>query len=163
MQKKSTLLELKLLSILMMLGLFLSSFAMNSGHSTADKRIDPSVPAIPSTGWILDQTVENVECYHMLFNCEGRTVVILKFKNKNKSNVTISWKEVFDTQFQKGLTGILGEKQLVLAPGETGQYDCGTPKFKECITRGEQVSPAYYAEIKQFSFIDIAVTSNIKQ
>ena len=109
--------------------------------------------------WVFDKTVQNVDLYHMITECEGKKVVFLKFNNRNLYKVKISWKEVFVTQMEKAREGFRGMKQLVLPPGETAQSDCTDVKNKECIIISSQVSPAYPAEILKFEFKDINITN----
>ena len=155
--------ELKLLSILVILFLFVSSFSAKNEYrnpaTTASSFSSGNPIAILNTGWILDKTIENVECYHMLMDCDGHKAVLLKFNNRNAYKVKITWKEVFDSQSEKAVVGYLGQKELVLSPGETAQNDCTVGKMTQCITRGSQVNPTYLAEIKQFSFKDIIVST----
>jgi hypothetical protein len=109
------------------------------------------------TTWQLSQTKGNVEFYYSMSTCNDNTVVLLKFVNKNKSNVTVKWKEVFETQFGAGIVGVLGAKEMTLVPGTTEQTNCSSTINPKCIVRGDQVHPAYIAKIQKFSFSEIIV------
>jgi hypothetical protein len=109
------------------------------------------------TTWQLSQTKGNVEFYYSMSTCNDNTVVLLKFVNKNKSSVTVKWKEVFETQFGAGVVGVFGEKQLTLVPGTTEQTNCSSTLNPKCIVRGDQVHPAYIAKIQKFNFSEIIV------
>lgn len=110
------------------------------------------------SGWIFDKTVGNVDCYHLIADCNGAAAVFLKFQNNNKFDVKISWKELFTTrQVSSKSEGIKGEKKLILPPGETSSTSCTATINKECIILPQQAIPAYKADILQFEFKDITV------
>ena len=109
--------------------------------------------------WVLDKTVNHVDCYYLLTECGGKKVVLLKFNNKNTYKVKVTWKEVFDTQLQKGVAGFRGKKQLLIAPGETFASGCADSKNKELLVLPADVIPTYAAEIVAFEFNDIQVTA----
>ena len=108
--------------------------------------------------WILHSTIRNVDFYYRISDCNGNNVVFLKFNNRNGKEVKISWKEIFKTQFDTQKEGFKGTKQLSLPPGETAASDCASSSVKQCIVFASQVTPAYNAEIRQFSFKNITVT-----
>jgi hypothetical protein len=108
--------------------------------------------------WIFDKIVDNVECYHMIADCSGKKAVFLKFNNKNNYKVKLSWKEGFDTQFEKHTKGATGQKQFVLSKGEMVQGSCSSAKFREGFISPEQITPTYVADIQDFEYIDIKVT-----
>jgi hypothetical protein len=110
------------------------------------------------TTWQLSQTKGNVEFYYSMSTCnDNNTVVLLKFVNKNKTNVTVKWKEVFETQFGAGVEGVFGVKEMTLVPGTTEQTNCSSTLNPKCIVRGDQVHPAYIAKIQKFNFAEIIV------
>ena len=109
-------------------------------------------------GYTLDTTSGGVECYHQLSQCNGNTVVMLKFNNTNTSSVTISWKQLFATTEFPAITQGYKDRQLVLAPGETVAIDCNDAAHIACIIGPDDVSPAYIAVITQFAFKDVTAT-----
>lgn len=109
------------------------------------------------TIWTLSQTVGNVDCYYRLTPCNADTVVFLKFVNRNNSSKTVSWKEVFDTQFAGGVIGFFGRRQMTLSPGTTEQSVCGDVLYPDCLILPSEVSAIYVAKIYRFSFADITV------
>lgn len=109
-------------------------------------------------GWKLDKTVNNVNCYYKLTECNGMDVVFLKFDNKNKYGVKISWKEVFTTQSENSKEGSQGRKELVLQSGITMPSGCTDGANKKNITLASQINPAYVAKIQKFEFKDITVS-----
>ncbi len=110
--------------------------------------------------WVLDKTVANVVFYHKIATCDGKKVVFFKFNNKNTKAVTVTWKEVFVTQWKNiQKAGIVSEqKQLLLAPGITSGSDCENNIQKILLTRPRQAAPVYEEEIVQFNFKEISVT-----
>src|SRR5688572_12177354 len=50
--------------------------------------------------WTLYTTVRNVDFYYRIADCSGRKVVLMKFNNRNAQRVKVTWKEVFNTQFE---------------------------------------------------------------
>ena len=138
-------------NLLLMNGaVFLFSFIPhNEGIITTSNEI--------SGEWILDKTVNNVECYYMRTECNGKIAVFLKFINKNNYKVKIGWKETITTQLEKNANGFGGPKQIVLSKLETAENNCKVTKFKEGRILPEDVSPTYIADIKAFEFTDIKV------
>jgi hypothetical protein len=114
--------------------------------------------AAGTASWTLDATVDNVECYYKIENCNGSTSVFLKFNNKNTGNVKITWEEIFATQHEKASPGFVGKKELILLPGSTSDYDCSGLNAL-LIIRSAQISPAYPVEVSQFKFSKITVTN----
>lgn len=110
-----------------------------------------------SEDWVYDKTIGKVEFYHRIAECQGQKAVFLKFVNKNTSDVLVSWKEVFSTQKEAQVEGYKGKKALTIKPGENFPASCHDESFRELVILPLQVSPAYLAEIKQFSFKDISV------
>ena len=121
--------------------------------------VAPGKDGVKDDGWVFHQTVNNVDFYHMLANCDGKKVVLLKFNNRNNHKVKVSWKEAFDTQFKKGEEGFAGKKILTVAPGETFASGCGDSRYKDLLIMPAQVSPTYIAEISAFEFKELKVSS----
>jgi hypothetical protein len=110
--------------------------------------------------WVLGQTVNNVEFYYKIAECNGKKVVLLKLNNKNSYKVKISWKEVFTTQMEQQAEGHFGKKELTVAPGEVYAGECTGSIHKELLILPTGVSPAYSADIQKFAYKDISVTKN---
>ena len=111
--------------------------------------------------WTLDNTVNGVEFYHSLNVCNGKTVVFLKVRNKNKYPVKVSWDEKFSTQEGSNIKGFFGRKNVSLAKGEVKESTCGSKLNKELAIRPDQVQPTYIADIKKFDFAEVKVTKTI--
>jgi len=114
--------------------------------------------ATGNSGWTLDATVNNVECYYKIATCNGSTTVFLKFNNKNAGNVKITWEESFQTQSENGLPGTLGKKELILLPGFSADNDCSNVN-PLTIIQSFQIAPAYPSVIKSFNFIKVNVST----
>lgn len=112
--------------------------------------------ATGTSSWTLDATVDNVECYYKISTCNGGSTIFLKFNNKNSYPVKITWTEVFKTQIENNLSGILGEKSLVLAPGETADLDCNSGE-SVLLVRTHNISATYPAVVSNFGFANIKV------
>jgi len=121
--------------------------------------VKPNKALVTNDGWVFHQTVNNVDFYHMLANCDGKKVVLLKFNNKNNHKVKVSWKEVFTTQFEKVVEGANGQKQLIISTGETYSAGCNDNKIQELLVLPSQVRPTYAAQIKNFEFKNVDVTA----
>lgn len=117
-----------------------------------------TVSTVRSNVWVFHKTVDNVDFYHMLTNCNGKSVVLLKFNNKNDYKVKVSWKEVFTTQLEKSVEGFNGIKQLFIGTGETMCSGCKDDKIKELLILPEQVTPSYGVSILGFAFKDVTVS-----
>lgn len=114
----------------------------------------------PGSNWTLAKTVGNVDFYYKISICKGSNAVFLKFDNKNKYSVQISWKEVLITkQVNSKKESMQGEKKLSLSPEETISSDCGDDKNTECAILAKDAVPAYKADILQFEFKDISVNA----
>ena len=113
----------------------------------------------PAEEWVLQSTVRNVDFYYRISECSGEKVVFLKFNNRNRQQVKVSWREVFATQFDVAKEGFSGVKQLLLPTGETAQTDCSTIRVKECVVFANQVTPTYLADIRRFTFRNITVAN----
>jgi hypothetical protein len=107
--------------------------------------------------WFFDKIIRNVEFYHMIGECNGKKTVLLKLHNKNNYKVKISWKENFDTQFEKHTKGYRGQKQFVLLKGELVQGGCGSKNFNEGFISPEEINPAFIADLRGFEYVDIKV------
>ena len=112
----------------------------------------------PSPVWILDSTVSKVNFYHMVTTCDGKNTVFLKFENKNKFDVKVTWKEKFLTQQLGFVDGFEGEKQLEIKSEETLMPSSCNDSKKQFIVFPQQVSPAYMAIVLDFGFKEIIVT-----
>jgi len=110
--------------------------------------------------WHLDATVNGVQFYHSLAPCSGKNVVFLKMKNTNHYKVDISWKEVFDTQFETGVEGYSGQKKISLNAGESAETNCTNAAQKKLIIQPEQVNPTYVPEVSNFKYKAITVTKS---
>ncbi len=141
-----------------------SAFNLNAKPTSFN---EPNIPvhlellpnfAAGTATWTLDATVNDVECYYKIENCNGSTIVFLKFNNKNANNVKITWNEVYTTQLEKAAPGFFGQRELVLLPGVTSEYDCNGV-HEVLVLRTAQISPAYPVEVKQFNFSNITVTN----
>lgn len=133
-------------------------------HAFVFPALHPPGLYLPPAGpgdWVYDKTVDNVECYHMLANCEGTTVVLLKFNNRNSSQVTIAWKEVLATQLNPQQESYGGKKQLVILPGETYPESCSDAKAKKLRIIPDEAVPTYRAEIKSFAYKDVSVSKTL--
>lgn len=146
------------------LGISLLIFSLCLFSFTSKRHVQPPQSTYLSTlqsteidAWIFDKTVNNVEFYHMIIECGGKNVVLLKFNNKNGYKVKVSWKQGFDTQLEKHTKGT-EHKHFVLSKGEMVQGSCGSAKFREGFISPEQITPTYIADIQNFEYIDIKVT-----
>jgi len=164
---KKQFLQQKWLSIAFLIPALILSFSALNLNAKPTPFNEPSTPlhleflpnfATGTSSWTLDATVSNVECYYKIESCNGSTIIFLKFNNKNANNVKITWNEVFKTQIDNSLTGFQGQKELVLLPGSTADYDCNGVN-EILITRSAQISPAYPADVKQFKFSNLTVTN----
>jgi hypothetical protein len=114
---------------------------------------------LPTAGsWVLASTVSNVKFYYMISPCGGKNAIFLKFENKNKYDVNLTWVESFQTQQLGYVNGFDGVRQLQINASETRSASSCTDSKKECIRFAHQVSPAYLAEVLNFAFKDITVT-----
>lgn len=118
-----------------------------------------SVNSANDPAWQLDASVNGVDFYHAMSDCDGKKVVLLKFDNKNKSSVTVSWKEKFTTQLETKVIGAKGKKEMIIPSGITVPSGCGeTNKSRRpAVITGFDVQPHYVAEIRVFEFVDISV------
>jgi len=108
-------------------------------------------------GYTLGTTSGNVDCYYSITNCNGKTVVLLRFDNKNTSPVTVAWKEIFTTkQLPKSMPGHLN-KQVTLAPGVSSVLNCEDMSHREYIIGEADVNQTYRADITGFRFGEVSV------
>jgi hypothetical protein len=99
----------------------------------------------------------NVDCYYVLDQCNGKTVVLLRFDNRNSSPVTISWEEQFTTVQMPQWSPGIKTKQMVLPVGVTELTGCGDPGNRLLIIHGTQVSHTYVADITGFAYTNVTV------
>lgn len=136
------------------------SLSLCSPPSKGYTRINTSYDYWPGSNWTFAKTVGNVDFYYKISSCKGSNAVFLKFDNKNKYSVQISWKEVLITrQITSKKESMQGEKKLNLSPGETISSDCGDEKNTECAILAKDALPAYKADILQFEYKDISVNT----
>lgn len=107
--------------------------------------------------WTYSQTVDSVDFYYSIQECNGDSVVFLKFTNNNNDTVTVEWSDVFDTQFGNAQASHHGLRQAVLAPGTAEQLDCETG-CPECLILCTEMMDTYKAIITGFAFDTISVT-----
>ncbi len=134
----------------------LSCFAGN-GHGRQLHRTGYSAAGAPSTDWVLDKTVSNVEFYHAITVCNGKNVVLLKFINRNAATVKIGWSEIFVTRNRERKAGFDGRKEMLLPTGITTPASCEDSNNKKTILRGDEVDPLSVIDIQNFYFKDITV------
>jgi hypothetical protein len=109
--------------------------------------------------WILKKSSGNVDLYYKIGECEGSKVIFLKFENKNKYDVQVSWKEaITDKTYGNAIDSYSGQKQLILSPGITQQDDCSNVTCKECLIKMTEVSPVLVVDPVEIEFKDISVT-----
>lgn len=109
--------------------------------------------------WTLSQSVNGVDCYHGFIDCKGSKAVVLKFDNKNKTAVRITWKQAFTTkEINVKKDGATGAKSLLLPPGETSATNCTEAKNIQCVVLPTEASVAYGANITGFYFEEVSVT-----
>lgn len=108
--------------------------------------------------WKLDASLNDVDCYYKIENCNGINVVFLAFNNKNSVDMKITWIDYIKTQLENEMPSFVGQKELVLAPGESNIYDCNSKGNASIIKPGEDVSPSYLIKISGYK---IKVTSSI--
>jgi len=112
-------------------------------------------------GWTLTKSAGKVDLFYKIGQCNGETVIFLKFDNKNDKSVTISWKEaVTDVKFGKTFEGQYGAKQLVLKPGITSSDNCSEASIGECVVRMTEIVPTFPAEPKSFEFKEVTVSKS---
>src|SRR6185369_5583227 len=109
------------------------------------------------TAWTFSKTTDNVDLYYSIGSCKGEQVVFLKFVNHNKTNVSISWKDVLQTQTGSGEKAFRGIQNLILAPGVTMNEDCSANHIPACILRSTEVSLTHRVEIRKFDFENVTV------
>src|SRR5687767_12988572 len=91
----------------------LSSFYSPGSTVSSNGKLTAS-QADPVPQWVLYASVRNVDFYYRIGECTGKKVVFLKFNNRNSQKVKVSWKEVFNTQFEVQKEGFRGTKHLML-------------------------------------------------
>ena len=136
--------------------LFTTSSFQSQNYSAF--QINSSIKEKVDVDWQLDATVSGVQFYHSLTRCNGIKVVFLKFVNTNTYQVKIAWKEVFATQADPKIEGYMGQKKLLLPPGETSETNCENSSHKECLILPSQVTPTYNADILKFEYKEIIVS-----
>lgn len=110
--------------------------------------------SIDST-WTLDVTVNNVDCYYKIVDCDGVKKVFLMFNNRNQGAVDITWIDKVSTQHEDGLESFVGEKKLNLSPGESASYNCSSSS--NVVVTSTEVNPTYIAVIKAYNIKVISV------
>ena len=136
---------------------FSSFYSPATGVSSNGKLTQSQTDPVPE--WVLYASVRNVDFYYRIGECTGKKVVFLKFNNRNTQKVKVSWKEVFNTQFEVQKEGFRGTKHLMLPIGETAQSDCSNLRIKELLVLPGHVNPSYNADIKKFHFKNISVVN----
>lgn len=107
--------------------------------------------------WILDQTVSQVDFYHMINECNGEKLVFIKLFNRNTYPVKVAWDETVATQLETARSASRGKKSLIVQSGKSLNSDCNSGTHKELVTLSSEVSPAYVAIISKFNFQNITV------
>ena len=108
-------------------------------------------------GYTAGGSAGNVDCYYAITQCNGKTVVLLRFDNKNAAAVHLSWKEAFNTvEFPQTSPG-LRTKQVTLAPGLSPAVNCQNNTQPELMIGEGDVTPTYIAHITGFGFTNLNV------
>ena len=85
---------------------------------------------------------------------------LLKFENKNEKEVTVSWKEAFETaQVPEKRTPNETFKKITLAPGVTSQENCETIVKKECMIIPDEIASSYHATVTEYYFESVSVSN----
>lgn len=110
--------------------------------------------------WVSDGSKNNVSFYHTIANCNGESVVLLKFINKNSRPVKIQYTQLFKTsKVPEMKEGFKKRIEILLPVGETLASGCTDEKREQLIITSKDVSLSYKAEIIDFRFSDITVAS----
>jgi len=107
--------------------------------------------------YTLDRTVDNVDCYYTLTQCDGKTVVMIRLDNRNAAPVTISWKENFTTTLVPQMSPGNKPKHLALPVGVSELSGCTDTSNPQLLINANQVNVTYIADITGFAFSDVSV------
>lgn len=111
------------------------------------------------TNWQLKSSVNGIQFYSAITNCNGSPAVILKFVNTTQNELKISWKEAFQVKGSaEKIEAFYGEKELTIAPGETAATGCAEVKNRKCVILPQEAIPTQKVTITDFEFREIKVS-----
>jgi len=118
-----------------------------------------SLLSFGQTNWQLKSSMNGVQFFSALTNCNGNPAVILKFVNTTQNEMKISWKEAFQVKESTTKTeAFYGAKELVVLPGDTYATGCSEVKNRKCLILPEDAIPTQKVTITDFEFRDITVS-----
>lgn len=118
-----------------------------------------TVPSFGQINWQLKSTVNGIQFFSAITNCNGNPAVILKFVNTTQNEMKISWKEVFQVKESGEKTeAFYGAKVLILSPGETSATGCSEVKNRKCLILPQDAIPTQKVTITDFEFREISVS-----
>lgn len=109
-------------------------------------------------GYTLGTTVNNVDCYYKIENCEGKNKVFLIFNNKNSSSVKVTWMDRITDKSGKTIPTPVAQKELLLQSGTTAMPPCNGEIRKDVIVidddlkTGDPLSYSYKFELLTVSY-----------
>lgn len=130
---------------------FLSLFVVLTINMTAGEK---------NSEWTKSATVDNVNFYYKIVNCNNDDFVLLKFENKNDQKATISWTEKFIVADKPAGFTYNKAKSLEISPGVTSQEDCENISNKSCVITLFEIDPTYHPSVTGFEFENIQVKVN---
>lgn len=108
--------------------------------------------------WTLQTTVENVNFYYQIVDCDDNSVILLKFDNKNDFDVKVYWKQIIGTEQVPNTTQeSVQQFEVVLNSGVTAPEGCTDQTLENLVIMPFEVDPTYLAEITNFSFSSISI------
>ena len=114
-----------------------------------------SALAQSSTEWILDATVSNVKCYHMITQCNGENAVLLKFENERSATTKISWDCTYTTNLSQPSVNPEGRQSIHLKWGVNAASDCAGGNTVLYLKASH--IDASCTQISQFDFSNITI------
>jgi hypothetical protein len=107
-----------------------------------------------SSTWTLDATVNNVECYHKIVQCNGVDAVLFRFVN-NGSASSISWdSHVFTHLSQPPSVNPVNRQTLSLSSSDIAATGCTGQRA--LYIKANEVDTSY-TSITRFAFQNISV------
>jgi hypothetical protein len=113
------------------------------------------VTAQTSPQWVLGTTVEKVQCYYAMTQCDGVPAVLLKFVNERSAVTKISWDSKVTTNLSQPTVNPKGRQTAFLSWGLMEATDCSVTDAFMYIT-ASQIDESC-TQISQFSFQNITI------
>ncbi len=111
-----------------------------------------------ASDWTLNKSINNVEFYYKIGECDGQDVIFLKIVNMNDFEIEATWTDmVYDRVLEMNTEAHYGSKELLVPAEATLQADCSEAESSDLIVLAQFIIPTHIGDVQSFDFKNITV------